>query len=427
MKKGSVGIVFCMVLFLLPAGILMAAGDTEQTAAMPKEEKVELGTAFMTNVPEIIQEMCDKFSQKHPNISIDVNFIPSGKVNEFLTPKAAADMMPDMFSINGDPFGADLADRGFIADLSGTEIADRVIDGLRPQYTSPGGKFYGVSEGVASSCIYYQKAVFDNLGLVAPENWEALLDVCERIKGSNTIAPFILTAGDHQIGNTFWSYGFAQNIVSKEPKYITKLREGTMDLNTPSMADVFSKPKTLMDKGYVQEGALSTDKMIGNNLYIQGKGAMHFAGTWFGAILLETDFETKIFLPPWNNRGEKKVPVVGAETGYGISEGPRKEQALMLLDWFTGEGYPMLQNPQGKIPSIKPDEIQGKVELHPEMSSFAEQIASYKVTGGLYFEFLPPAVRPIVTPLTQEVLLGKKTPTEAAAEFDRECKKAVEN
>ena len=59
MKNGIREIVLVFVLFLLCAGVVSASGGTEKTTAQPKEEKVELSVAFMTNVPEVIQEMLD--------------------------------------------------------------------------------------------------------------------------------------------------------------------------------------------------------------------------------------------------------------------------------------------------------------------------------------------------------------------------------
>ncbi len=76
--------------------------------------------------------------------------VPAEDVEGYLMPKAASGEMPDFISINGGSFGADLADRGILADLRGTFAEKNTIDAVKPQFTSPKGKLFGIAGGVST-------------------------------------------------------------------------------------------------------------------------------------------------------------------------------------------------------------------------------------------------------------------------------------
>ncbi len=197
-----------------------------------------------------------------------------------------------------------------------------------------------------------------------------------------------------------------------------------MPLDTEAHAGVFNKVKILVDRGYTQGGVVSTTYMDGNQMYVQGKSVQHFAGSWLAGMLLPTDFETEVYQAPWNNRGKTKVPIVATETGWGIPEGKHKKEAIMLLDWLNGPGFHYYQNARGNIPHLK--DPMGPVKLDPKIQRYLDKIYSADLTAGLWFEFIPAATMQLIPKLYQEVLIGQKTPREAAAAFDKAAKDAVQ-
>jgi multiple sugar transport system substrate-binding protein len=403
-------------LLTIIAALALAGGITSVGA-----QNVTLTCAIhMPDIPQQIESFLNIFASENPGITIDFTSIED--IEPFLQPKAASGEMPDYTSINGSSFGGDLADKGILADLRGTFAANNTIDGVKPQFTSAGGKLFGICGGVASSLIYYQVQVFKDLGITPPDNWDDFLVVCEKIKKAGKI-PLIMTPADGTIANTMWSHGFGNNVAVKYPDFAKRFREGTMPLDTPEFADVFAKAKLLYDKGYTQPGAVSTTYMDGNQMYIQGKAVMQFGGTWLAGQLLKTTFETGVFQAPWNAKGKAKVPIIATETGWGVSEGPHKKQAIMLLDWLNGKGYHYYQNARGNIPSLK--DPMGPVNLDARIKGYLDSINKAKLTSGLWFEFIPPATMELIPKLYQQVLLGQLTPRQAAANFDKAARDAV--
>jgi len=385
-------------------------------------QKITLTCVMMAgDIPEETQAFLDQFSKENPNIKIDFTNVAQD-LEAFLQPKAASGEMPDFISVNGGSFGADLVDRGILIDLKGTFAEKNTVDAVKPQFTSPKGKLFGIAGGVSTSLIYYQVQAFKDLGLTPPENWEDFLVLCDKIKKAGKTA-ILITPGDGTMSNTLWSHGFANNVVPKYPDYVKRFREGTMPLDTPEFADVYAKGKTLFDKGYTQPGAVSTKYMEGNQMYIQGESVQHFAGSWLAGSLLKTDFETGVYMPPWNTKGKTKIPIVATETGWGVSEGPHKKQAIMLLDWINGKGFHYYQNARGNIPHLK--DPMGPVKLDDRIKTYLDKLYSYKQTAGLWFEYIPAETMMLTFQLYQEVLTNQKTPREAAAAFDKAARAAV--
>ncbi len=402
---------------VLVLALLVASG-----AALIGAETITITAAMMAgDIPQQTQDFLNEFSKENPDIQIDFTNVPQD-LEVYLQPKAASGEMPDFISVNGGSFGADLADRGILIDLKDTFAAKNTIDAVKPQFTSPKGILFGIAGGVSTSLIYYQVKVFKDLGLSIPQNWEEFLAVCEKIKKAGLV-PLIITPGDGTMSNTLWSWGVANSVVPKYPDYVKRFREGTMPLATPEFADVYAKGKLLFDRGYVQPGAVSTQYMPGNQMYIQGKAVMHFAGSWLAGMLLKTDFDTGVFMPPWNSKGKPRIPIVATETGWGVSEGPHKAQAIRLLDWINGKGYHYYQNARGNIPHLK--DPMGPVILDQRIKDYLKVLYSYKQTAGLWFEYIPAETMTLTFQLYQEVLTGQKTPMEAAAAFDKAARDAV--
>jgi len=403
--------------FVLFLALFLAVGLAGVTA-----QKITLTCVMMAgDIPEETQAFLDQFSKENPDIKIDFTNVAQD-LEAYLQPKAASGEMPDFISVNGGSFGADLVDRGILIDLKDTFAAKNTVDAVKPQFTSPKGRLFGIAGGVSTSLIYYQVQAFKDLGLTPPENWEDFLVLCEKIKKAGKTA-ILITPGDGTMSNTLWSHGFANNVVPKYPDYVKRFREGTMPLDTPEFADVYAKGKVLFDKGYTQPGAVSTKYMEGNQMYIQGQAVQHFAGSWLAGSLLKTDFETGVYMPPWNAKGKTKIPIVATETGWGVSEGPHKKQAIMLLDWINGKGFHYYQNARGNIPHLK--DPMGPVKLDDRIKTYLDKLYSYKQTAGLWFEYIPAETMMLTFQLYQEVLTNQKTPREAAAAFDKAASAAV--
>jgi multiple sugar transport system substrate-binding protein len=404
----------------------LAGCGTSKTTAISKtasktEKQVTISALLWdSDIPQQTQDLINAFMKKYPNIKVNMQNMTGSSTEENLQPKAAADALPDYFSTDGDSWSAGIADSGLLLDLSNTTAWKNTIDALKPEWTSDGGKHFGIPGGLCTTLIYYNKDMFDKAGITSfPDNWEDYMAACDKLK-SKGFTPTIFYGGDaNDICNANVSYGLAQYVVGSDANYRKDIKTKAFDFNTSAMAEVFDRIKLFPDKGYVQAGYMSTDYNTSTQLFVNGKAAMIFQGTWLAGTLTKTNFTVGCALPPYNEKGTDKIPVVSSETGWSVSaHSKNQDAALKLLEYWNGEGYHYYQNPRMCVPHLKDGTIQGEVKLASQVTDVMKQISTYKTTVSLYFAYLPATVNGSLQKIIQQVLLGQLTSAQAAKQVD---------
>ncbi len=372
-----------------------------------------------------MQNIVTEFTKTHPHIWVDLQFMIGNSVEENLKPKVASNKLPDLLSVNPNAYSADLADQGLLAEVGQTSAWNNTLDSLKADWTSSKGRHYGISGGVAATLMYFNEDMFKKAGIQAlPINFEEFLRVCEKLKKAGFV-PIMLNGGfPNMLGNGPFSFGFANNVVTRHPDWKQRLRDGSLDLNTPEVMDIFAKIKLLAQRGYVQHGYMSTNYDAGIKLFTEGKIAMAFHGTWAAGLLMHGHgFKTGVFMPPWNAAGTQGVPVIGSETGFAVSQTGNKQATLEFLEYLFGKGFPVYQNKRQNIPPLK--QVDGAVVADAQILQYVKHAQSLPVTASPYYSFLPATSIEMLHTLMQDVLLGKASPQQAAKRLDESIKTEV--
>jgi multiple sugar transport system substrate-binding protein/raffinose/stachyose/melibiose transport system substrate-binding protein len=372
--------------------------------------------------PEEMLQIAAEFSKLNPDVRVNVQFMIGNSVEENIKPRVASGNLPDLMSVNPNAYSAELADQGILADVSKTTAWNNMLDPLKSDWTSREGKSYGISGGVATTLIYYNEEMFAKAGITKlPTNFREFLKVCEQLKRAG-LTPIMWNGGfPNMLGNGPFSFGFANNVVAREPDWKKKLADGTLDLNTPQVADIFAKMLLMADRGYVQEAFMTTDYDEGIRLFKEGKVAMAFHGSWAAGLLLNGNpFEVGVFIPPWNAPGQQVVPVIGSETGFAVCETPNRAAAMRFLEFIAGKGFSILQRKRQNIPPFK--QVVGPMVSNPKIVDYTNTVSRYPVTASPYYSVLPSNSIERLHPLMQDVLFKKITPRQAAQLLDESVK-----
>lgn len=412
----SVLLLVAVVLFSL----LEACGKNVDNVSPPTSAPVRLtALVWAPDWPQEMHLIAEEFHRIHPDIAVDIQFMIGNSVEENLKPRIATHNLPDLVSVNPNAYSAELADQGILADLGETTAWNNMLDTLKPDWTSPGEKRYGISGGVAASLIYYNKEMFRLAGITKlPANFDEFLAVCAALRKAG-FTPLIWTgAFPNTLANGPFSYGFANNVVARHPiDWRRRIADGTLDLKTPEAADIFAKIKLLADNGYVQRGYMNTGYDDGIRLFSEGKAAMAFQGTWSaGALLKGKHVEAGVFTPPWNAPGKPVIPVLGSETGFAVCDTRNKQAAMHFLDFIYGKGFVIQQRKRHNISPLKP--LPSRIPAEPGILKHIHGAAQAPLFAGPYYVYLPTATIELLHPLLQDVLLGEKTPRQAARILD---------
>lgn len=408
---------------MLIASLTCAActnGEPEPTASVAHpHHTVITALIWAPDWPEEMHQIVDAFQRLNPAVRVNVQFMIGNSVEENIKPRVASHRLPDLVSVNPNAYAAELGEQGMLVDLAQSPAWENMLEALKADWTTAGQKHYGTSGGVAANLIYYNMEMFRRAGIERiPTDFDQFLQVCQQLRRAG-MTPIMWNGGfPNMLGNGPFSSGFANNFVAQDPGWKQKLNKGTLALDSPAGEDIFAKIKVVAQRGYAQDDFMVTGYDEGIRLFTEGRTAMIFHGTWASGMLMHgKDFTTGTFIPPWNARGHRAVPVLGSETGFAIGATPHRKEALAFLEFMMGPGYMIQQNKRQNIPPMK--QPQGKMIGDPRLYKYVETLSAYPVTVGPYYSFLPSAAIELTHSLMQEVLLDKITPRQAAASLDR--------
>ncbi|MFM0736283.1 extracellular solute-binding protein [Paraburkholderia xenovorans] len=395
--------------------------ETSSSAATPAVTTIT-ALIWAPDWPEEMLQIAAEFSKLNPDIRVNVQFMIGNSVEENIKPRIASGNLPDVVSVNPNAYAAELADQGTLADVGATAAWHNMLDPLKGDWTSRQGRSFGISGGVATTLIYYNEDMFAKAGIKAlPTNFREFLKACEQLKRAG-FTPIVWSGGfPNMLGNGPFSSGFANNVVAHEPTWKQKIGEGTLNLNTPQVADIFAGLKLIPERGFTQEGFMATDYDEGIRLFKDGKAAMAFHGSWAAGLLLHGNpFEVGVFIPPWNAPGERVVPVIGSETGFAVCDTRNKAASMRFLEFIAGKGFAILQRKRQNIPPFK--QVPGTIVSDQKIVDYTNRVSRYPVTASPYYSVFPSNSIERLHRLMQDVLFRKISPSQAARLLDESVK-----
>jgi raffinose/stachyose/melibiose transport system substrate-binding protein len=233
---------------------------------------------------EAWNELIAAFEKAYPNIDVNVRWQGTwDQIPENMTASKLAKEDVDIYTAGAGIINSTLASSGALLDM--TEIMapylDRFNEGMLSAYYI-GGKLWGFPYGDSSeSCIYYNKTMFDELGLKVPTTYAELLDVSRKIQEAKGITPMI-----HQ-GKVaaFWPMWFfetyAQTSGNKSVDNVKAFLSKELSFaGDPAVMAAFDAIKKFWDDGILSTSSMDTDGDGVRAAFAAGKAAMFYGGTW---------------------------------------------------------------------------------------------------------------------------------------------------
>ncbi|MFD0712263.1 ABC transporter substrate-binding protein [Paenibacillus sp. GCM10027626] len=311
-------------------------GDSVTLTMIVSGNKAADGQDFELDVlPKLV-------NAKFPNIKLEVQKLPDDQYHTSIKTKLAAGEAPDIFRVWPRMGNAasiiDLSKGGYLADLSDLTFMSNISDGAREDM-SYDGKVYGITKGIDMLGTYYNKDLFAKAGIAdVPKDWPSFLDACQKLLDSG-VTPIVMGDKDPW-WIQFGSYQLAANTVYAADKdFDLKLQAGEKKLTDETWVKALSMYKELYDKGYIAKNTLGLGGPQATQMFIDGKAAMVFDGTWDYPTLTAkgaADFERGFFPLPGNEQGEPVWQAVSTAAGWGVNAKSKHldEVKQVLNYWF---------------------------------------------------------------------------------------------
>lgn len=328
-------------LTLLSVSLFAASQQEENSAGIAKEEQITITLGYAGGDPlvkQLTSERIIKFMEKNPGINVLQMPSGSGAYLEFLKTKDAVGEFPDI-----------LDSRNTSVWVRADKLAELPQSVLNLLNDAPAldGKNYVAPLAIQPSQggIYYNKQLFDNLGLKEPNTYADFLEICETIKNNDT-APLVVGGKDGWHMGFTWGHFWNKNIFSKNPNWISDRYREKVKFSDSNMKENFTQYADLWKKGYVEKGFLSTsDNQIASFL-ITGKAAMFISGSWMIQQIMDADSEFELgWAPIPNEDGDLQMSFGPSLKGWAISKEASKYPAKVAAFekfvefWYSPQNY----------------------------------------------------------------------------------------
>ncbi|SDX79187.1 carbohydrate ABC transporter substrate-binding protein, CUT1 family [Ruegeria halocynthiae] len=349
------------------------------TAATADETEVTVWSWF---VQSTMEKPIAAFEEKYPDIKVKYTYYNySPEYITALKAAAASDSLPDVIGLQPGSLTQQYREHlTSVNDMAaaewGADWADNIFPVNRRQVLmgNPEGDegYYIVPQESQVLCIWYNRKIFDTLGLSAPQTYDDLKAAATALTEGGYIPMFQGAADGWQNENVFLMLAnqFSAGITDKA-------QAGEVPWTSPGLVSAMNAWKGLFDDGIFQQGALGAHAYpTGAQLLAQGKVGMMALGSWW---MQESKFPPPLseyvenmdgfdffYMPPVPGSTQPSPPVGGIDIGYGLTKnGAENESAWTFLTELTnGVGLQQALNDLNDLPAFKGHEPQGEVSDH---------------------------------------------------------------
>lgn len=219
-----------------------------------------------------MEAMCAAYSEKNPNVSIEVQVTSWNEYWTKLEAAATSGQMPDIFWMHTNEL-LKYADNGMLADCGDIIETDKFSDVSLSNVSGSNGTYYGVPKDKDTIGLVYNKEMFDAAGVAYPTadwTWDDLISASEKIYGTTGKYGYMAYADD-QLG--YWNFVYqAGGCILTEDK----THAGFTDPATEKAMKFYIGLQSndwCPDQTYFAETAPGT-------AFFSEKGAMFFEGNW---------------------------------------------------------------------------------------------------------------------------------------------------
>lgn len=343
-------------------------------------------------------EYVARFQEKYPNAEIEfealTNYasdikvrLTTGEVGDVLMidPGIKKTELPNYF----EPLPDSLFDNVYFPDVMAHE-----------------GKRYGISTGVNTQGIVYNKEAFRKAGVdQIPTTLDELYAAAEKLKAADIVPLYMNYGAQWPMGN--WAENSAWYVSGNPEFYNTLITTDTPFTTDNAWGILAGIARTFIEKGWVEKDLSTNNWEMSKGEVASGKAAMYFLGNWVipQVIGAGTASENIGFFPlPYDNGSQHNVPL-GSDYTIGVSKNSaNKELAIKWVEFFVKEsGY---QDQSGFMPIDKSQQPQ--VEQLAEFKSFNPTFVEQVPEDPRFSEIANKAEIPFFTgAFAQEVAVAK--------------------
>ncbi|MFS0728207.1 ABC transporter substrate-binding protein [Paenibacillus sp. 1P07SE] len=400
MKRTRMSMAASLILAVVVAGCgsnntgESSAGGGENAGSNPV-------TLKLTTWNPISETVLDRFHEQYPHITIEHDKVYD-QFREIIRTRMVSKADMDMTWLFPNQV-VEFSREGMLMDISGSPWLDNYLEAAVNLGTVD-GKTYGVPYNSQPILMFYNKTLFDELGLEVPGSWEELMAVSESIKASG-VAPLVIGSRDGWATQfiTTAQFGLYQ---SDNPDVFTQMASGEKKWTDPEFAGYFDGMMELVDNGYLLENSvgLSYDQVA--QVFKEGRAAMWPMGEWGYSENFDDSFsafELAAFPIPVNRGDEPLVTnLVSDNLLVGVSWSKHQEEIKLFMEFIADPEIAEIWSEETKQAVTVTG---GTSETYSPLTETFQPLID--ASEAQIFPSMTPAIEPVMFPIFQQILLGE--------------------
>lgn len=415
-----------LAVFILVALLLTACGSSNKAATTSKSEPVRLTFwHYFTDRAPLMNELAQEYEAK-TGVKVKMELLQTDVLAQKFQAAVQAGDAPDIVASwagVGDKT-ADLAKEGYIMNLQ-PYMDQGWKDRFEPAFLNSASftqnNKWGIQPGVYmvvldsnNMQIIYNTEAYKKAQLTPPTTLEEWLDQSKKLKAVG-YAPF--SAGFGAWALPSFANMYIWNAVG--PEDMEKTYNGEMKFTAEPWVRFLTLFVKMRNAGILADGAVSFDVPASESLFVNGKAATLFDGSWAIGVFksMNPDFQSyDVFAAPPSRDGKYPLKIPGGVGALLFANGKsaHPEEAVKFLMWLTDKDAQTKYATESlNLPAIK--DAADPTKLSPVLANFASRMGDIAPSLSAT---MPPQVETAMTKGLQNILLGKSTPEQVAREME---------
>lgn len=414
-------------------GLIFVSSTLAAASAIAQDEVI----VWVTGEPgqtTVYESIAEQFNEENPDVKMSVVANSSDIFNPALVPALSAGEGPDVFTYGTGPGQpAALIDSGLVMDLTEAYYehnwSETIPEAIVSQ-TSKDGKLWAFGNAVETTGMFYNKAIFSEVGIDVPQSWADLESAVEALKAAGYDTPIGLGGADK------WPVSHWQSMLFGRyagPEGIEKVLFGDGAWTDEPFVKASSKLQQMGADGWFGPTPVAIGYGELMDRFWAGDVPMTFTGPWVisGGTEKTGDrvSEYGVFAVPPIEEGQKIHPTNSIGNGWYVRESSKnKEAAIEFLNrvFKTTPGRVALLN-EGIVPVGPLDDALAQAKL-PQLAVDIWKTSDDHAANGSVPAFLDTITPKTLTTVSydglQALLLDAMTPADFTANMQEAWEKA---
>lgn len=365
---------------------------------------LEIGS-WRTEDKEGYQKLIDAFNEKYPNIQIEFKPTKNTEYNTMLNTALQAGEGPDIIHLRPYAPGIELADAGYLAPLDDISGLDVYPESSLVASQGSDGKQYGVPLNISTTQMFYNKDIFEKLGLEEPTTWDEFIELCETLKAEGT-TPIALGSKEG------WLLSLSHGIIGPSHYGSNDFVDSLLAGDTNFVSDEFKNSIKAMDqiKAYFPNNYEGLGMEDIRTLFFTGQAAMFPLGSWEIEVLRDMNPDLNLgFFPMPSAVGKDSTITTWVDGSFAVNANSENvDAAKKFVEFMTTEEFGELFTKEFTMISAIPG-IQSDDEFVSSLSAaVAENSTPYIMVTN--FASGNPTTKSTLENELQGMYLGEQTP-----------------